>query len=232
MLVVEYLSLTSSEIRIKTIPVQVEDRFLTGEDARKIWEEIRHGASDRLVVALDGAPGVGKSTLAEMLQEIIRQSRVEVGLIETDLDCLPWAERPSNSGLMDWHDDTLVKEALAYPNARFSYTGYDPVSHDRTKSVDVFSPDRGVIIVEGLHSIEFACQLSDRPIVAIPFQISNELREIRRMERNINQGRWKAEEADERTESQRGPAIDYYSDLAGALDATSVNIHNSIRIFE
>jgi len=218
-------------MRLKTIPVQIENTFLTEHDISNIWKEIRRDQPERLVIAIDGAPGTGKSTLSETLQRIIETNRIQTGLVETDLDCLPWTERPLDSTLMDWHSDTISKETIKHPGADFQYTGYDTVTHEKTKTRQIRSPKNGVLIIEGLHSIEYARQHTNDAIIAIILDISNELREIRRAERNVKQGRWKPEEVESRTKAQRSSAVDYYKDLTQELSKTSTLIHNTIQRF-
>lgn len=217
---------------LKTIPLQREQGFLSPANIHKLWKEIRSEEHDRMVIAIDGAPGTGKSILSQTLRAWIEKQGIATGIVETDLDCLPWSERPEGSGLMDWHSATLTREVLAYPGARFSYTGYDTVSHKRDRTVKVHIPKTGITIVEGLHSIEYACEFAQGPIIAMPFEISNELREQRRAERNIRQGRWKPEQVESRTKAQRGPAIDFYADLTKELQQTSTRFKNSIRAFK
>lgn len=218
-------------MHLKTIPIRIEDRFIEQEDVQKIWREIRLDQTQRLVVAIDGAPGTGKSVLASQLKRVIEGEGISTGIVETDLDCLPWEERPPSSSLMEWHSETLSKEIIKNPGAEFEYTGYDPVSHRRTKTSQLYSPKNGVLIVEGLHSIEFAQKFTNQRVTALIFQISNELRESRRAERNVMQGRWKPEEVESRTAAQRDSACVYYSDLSKELAETSSAIHNTIRTF-
>jgi len=218
-------------MHLKTIPLQKEYGFITDSDTNKLWREIKTEQTDRLIVAIDGAPGTGKSVLAEKLRKIISSAGIQANTVETDLDCLPWSERPHNSTLMDWHSDTVSKEVVNYPGAHFTYTGYDTVTHERTKTSQIVTPRNGVLLLEGLHSVEFAQEQTNQPIVAIIFQISNELREIRRAERNIRQGRWKPSEVESRTASQRSSAVDFYRDLEKDSSRTSAINHNTIRTF-
>lgn len=217
-------------MRQKTIPIQKET-FLTDQDAIAIWEEILLDQQERLIIAIDGPPGTGKSTLAAKLKTIIEENRIQVGIVATDLDCLPWAERPASTSSMDWHNDTLSKETILNPGANLLYTGYDPVTHKRTNTQLIDTPKNGILILEGLHSIEYARKYSNKPIAAIVFQISNELREIHRAERNVRHKRWKKEEVKSRTEAQRSSTVTYYQDLAKELQGTSTNTPNTIRRF-
>ncbi len=219
-------------MRLKTLPIQLEDRFLTEGDVRRIWQEIKLEEAERLVIAIDGPPGTGKSELAKLLQQEIRRSRVNVGMVETDLDCIPWSEHQAGTSLMDWHADTVTKEAIANPGADFLYTGYDLVTHERDNTVRIQSPKNGALIIEGLHSVEFARTFHTGPIVVVHFEISNELRERRRAERNIRQRRWKPEQVESKTEAQRSSAVTYFNELAGELERTSTLVHNRIRLFK
>lgn len=215
----------------KSIPIQKEKGFLSDDKIKKIWREARVDQPERLIVAIDGAPGTGKSILADIIQKIIYADGIPAGIVETDLDCLPWNERPADSSLMDWHNDTISKEAIIHPGANLSYTGYDTVTHEKNITKRIFSPRNGILILEGLHSIEYARQHTNNAIVAILFRVSNELREINRAQRNIRQGRWKASEVASRTKAQRNSAVSYYGDISWEIAQTNCNIHNTIRIF-
>ncbi len=215
----------------KSIPIQKEKGFLSDDEIKKIWKEVRADQPERLIVAIDGAPGTGKSILADKIQKIINADNIAAGIVETDLDCLPWNERPTDSSLMDWHNDTISKEAIIHPGANLLYTGYDTVTHKRNVTKRIISPKKGILILEGLHSIEYARQHTNDAIVAILFQVSNELREINRAERNVRQRRWKASEVESRTKAQRNSAVTYYGDISREIAQTNGNIHNTIRIF-
>jgi len=215
----------------KSIPIQKEKGFLSDNEIQRIWKEARLDQPERLIITIDGAPGTGKSILANKIQKIINADGIEAGIVETDLDCLPWNERPTDSSLMDWHNDTISKETIIHPGANLSYTGYNTVTHEKNVTKRIFSPKNGVLILEGLHSIEYARQHTNDTIVAILFRVSNELREINRAERNVRQGRWKASEVASRTKAQRNSAVTYYGDISREIAQTNYNIHNTIRIF-
>lgn len=218
-------------MQLRTLPICVEDRFLTRQDASRLWEEIKLDQTERLVVAVEGAPGSGKSTLAKMLQEVIQDDGIEVGLNQTDWGCVPRTEQSQNPNIIDWYRETATKEALIYPGARFSFTAYNNVTRERDMTISVVSPRRGVLIVEGLHAVEFTCQTHNGPTVAIPFDISSELSERRRAQRNLEVGRWRPEEVGPKSRLQRSYLRSFYRDLAQELGRTSVSSQNTIRAY-
>lgn len=218
-------------MRLKTLPIRVEDRFLTDADTRNLWQEIKLDQPERLVVCIEGAPGSGKTELAQKLHRVIKGDGVEVGLVATDWDCAAASEKPSDTCVMGWHQDFTTREVLRHPGARFPYTGYDLVSRKRDKAVEVVSPKRGVLILEGLHSLEYTRVLYSGPIVVIPFQISHELQEAHRAERNVREKRWTTKTAPLRTAAQRSSLHSFYGDLAKELDGSSILNQNSIRAY-
>ena len=216
---------------LRTLPIRVEDRFLTEADVRKLWQEIRVGEPERLVVSIEGAPVSVKSEFSKLLRRVIQAEGVDVGLIPTDWDCKDGSEQPANTCVMNWHRDTATKEALRYPGARFPHMGYN-LKTRRRDAVSVNSPRRGVLIVEGLHSVAFTRQFHEGPIVAVPIEISHEIQEERRTARNVREGRWTLSTAPVRTAIQRSSLHSFYGDLSRELGRTSVFSQNTIRAYE
>ncbi len=190
--------------------INLEQSFLSCDDVSSLWGEIRReSVRSRLVVGIDAPPGVGKTTLGDALLAMAALDGVPAGLIHTDLGVLPRADRPKNTNVMDWTDVRFVQEAIRYPGAEFDFLGYDVFTKMRTQLANIFSPERGVLIIEGLHGITGSMEVCDH-VFPIQLQVPEEVREIRRLIRNVTNGRWSREEALNRTAAQRGSIHDYY----------------------
>lgn len=198
----------------KTVHLDLGNRVFDQHRAEELCRDTVHrGTNDRVVVAIDGPCGSGKSGVSEEVRRALEGLRIPCEILSTDLDVLPWSERPEASNLMDWHGDELICEALNSPGAEIIWLGYDVVKHTRSKVARVRIPREGVLIVEGLHAIDRTLQFANDPVVAISLDTSLELSEIRRWERNVTTGRWKESQAAERTKHQRKHLVDYYKDL-------------------
>lgn len=217
-------------MRSNVISVISERRAPNKTEIDAITKEVLGHRPSRLVLSIDGFPGTGKSTIAHEIQRRIQQLGLPVALVSADLDVLPWADRPENSGTMDWTQPDLLREVLENPGAAFDYRAYDVVSHGRTLEIRIQTPKEGVLILEGLRAIERVGEFGGNvENVSIHFQVSQEIAEQLRVQRNIQHGRWKAEEADYRTRNQRPSLQPYYRDLTAALESTSLNVARDVR---
>lgn len=217
-------------MKAKIINIESEAAFPSEDEIEQIKSEIISDQPKRLIVAVDGFPGTGKSTIGRELKSAIAKLGISVELVATDLDFQTWDERPAGSNIIDWAGDNLAREILQNPGAEMSFKGYDVITHKRTNKVDINTPKNGIVILEGIRSVERALtHTNGDPVVAINFQISQEVAERLRIDRNVKQGRWKKADALERTAHQRKHLTSYFGDFNNEARKTTSTVRRELR---
>ena len=211
-------------MRHSAIMIEPEERLITQADSKNLARQIlgnRHHS--RIVVAIDGACGTGKSVISSILFNTIRREIGNIAHVSTDSDVLSRADRKPGTNVMDWHGDDMVKEIMQNPGAEFHWEAYGLQGKTKNDVIHIATPEIGIVILEGLHAIEktLKYQGRDDEIIAINVTVPEEIRERRRKIRNIETGRWNAKEADEREKYQRATIRDYYEDLRKKLGANT-----------
>lgn len=193
-------------------------------------EIIQQDWRSRLLVAVDGAPGSGKSTIARLIYEAIVRQGVPITSVSTDLDVLPRVERPPGSTIIDWHGEDLVREVVQHPGANFAWQAYDLNTQARGEYVRVVTPEVGVVILEGLHAIERTLQYArDKDqVTMVHVVVPEEVRELRRRKRNLSGGRLRFQDPSQRMGNQRPVIRDYFGDLKKDLESSSCSRTNSV----
>lgn len=221
-------------MRHKTISIEPEERFLTPNDCERLALEIlQQGCHSRILVAVDGAPGSGKSTIAKLICAAIARQGIPISNVSTDLDVLPRVERPPGSTIIDWHGEDLVREVVQHPGANFAWQAYDLNTQARGEYVRVVTPEIGVVILEGLHAIEktLQCANDKDQVTVVHVAVPEEVRELRRRERNLSSGRLRFQDASQRLRNQRPVIRNYFDDLQKELGSSSCTRTNSVLRF-
>ncbi len=136
-------------------PLAEEERACLGSIVKRILDQKSR------VIAIEGDPGTGKTTLSDRLARVLEQIGVPVGRVSTDDDVLPRSQR-SGREIVRFHPGAIARELIGIqfsPNcpdgARFTATCYNGASGEQDKVKHFYAPgEHGVLLVEGLTASE------------------------------------------------------------------------------
>ena len=189
-------------------------------------DRIRAGLFDAIVI--DGQPGSGKTQFSTGLSRLLNSEGIPFSRVGTDDDTLPRNERGSRE-VFDYHPGEVVEEALRTRCLGGGDLSFDRYSNktgkqDEPTTIHIHSPNDGVLLVEGVRSIEhvqrFVGTLREDVESRILYVLLDEPSAVanrRRMERDIRIKGLSEEEAMSRVRDQEHSIKAYYKDLEKEL---------------
>ncbi len=143
------------------LPVHLQ-RALAVEEARCVDDIVRRVIDQRIrVLAVEGDPGTGKTTLRDRLALALGREGVLFGAVSTDDDVLPRKDRPGRE-IVRFHPGHIARELIDIQEngglrdgASFKATCYNGASGNQDAVRHFVAPgENGVLLVEGLTASE------------------------------------------------------------------------------
>lgn len=195
------------------------------------------------IFAVDGRPGIGKTTMAKYILAYFKRHGIDVEMVSTDDDVKPRDERAGLS-IIDYHPGRIVKRAAR----RKLYDSHDAIEFDelnyRTASGKIDTPRHyripgqgGVLIIEGFRSIEYALRIGGRnggdlqKVLPIYLDAPSYVVNGRRFARDVIEKGLPTSEVQRRIDTQEGVLANYGDDTVHDLTVgTSKIIRDIMRI--
>ncbi len=203
-----------------------------------ILDRAYHGGTQ--IFAIDGRPGIGKTTMAKFILAHFKRLGIDVEMVSTDDDVKPRDERAGLS-IIDYHPGRIAKRAAR----RRLYDGEQPSEFDelnyRTASGKIDTPRHyripgqgGILIIEGFRSIEHALRIGGRDggdlqkILPIYLDAPSYVVNGRRFARDVVKKGLSKSEVQRRIDTQEGVLKAYGDDTVHDLTVGTASIVREI----
>lgn len=189
-------------------------------------------SGEKNIIAIDGRPGVGKTSNVEVIANALRERMIPVTILGTDEDLI---ERDSREGLelIEFHTGELVREAVAAhmdprfedSGARIKYDAYTSKTGRRSENRIYDIPNRnGVLMIEGVraseHVIDVIKKMRSEAMSRVLFILMEKSPDLINAQRFVRDVRDKGLDPDEvlrRIATQERHLRAYFGDLGTAL---------------